>query len=272
MPYLEANGLRFHYADDNFTDPWTDPEIVFIQHGWGRSSKFFYHWVPGLVRDYRVLRRDMRGHGLSEVGPPPDTWSIDDLIEDMRLFLDELGISAVHYVGESAGGVFGAAFAAKYPERVRSLTLMSSPLSDPTRNPAHYGNTDLATTVLTTPLDTFVKILIAGRGVVAISPEHEKWMIEEWSKNRPEVLAAIARLFPQVDLAPLVKGLPVPTLILAPANSFTAPLDDQKRMHDLIPNSRLEVIEGSGHELFFERFEECFAAVRSFLSSVEKAP
>lgn len=267
MPYVTVNNLNFYYRDDDFTDPWEEPEVVFIQHGWGRSSKFFYHWVPGLARDYRVLRRDMRGHGQSDDTPASD-WTVDNLIEDMRGFLDELGVAKVHYIGESAGGVLGAAFAAKYPERIRSLTLMSTPLSDPTRGSDKYGYDDLAAKIESTPIDEFVEMLVKGRGLVPVSPGHEQWMASEWRKNRPASLAALARLFPNIDLAPVVPNIAAPTLILAPGNSHTAPLEHQKQMHQLMRGSRMEIIDGSGHELYFERFDECFTAFRSFLASV----
>lgn len=267
MSYVTVNKLKFYYSDDDFTDSWKEPEVVLIQHGWGRSSKFFYHWVPGLARDYRVLRRDMRGHGQSDDGPASD-WSIENLIEDIRGFLDELGVAKIHYIGESAGGVLGAAFAAKYPERVLSLTLMSTPLSDPTRGSEKYGYHDIAGKIENTPIDEFVEMLIKGRGLVPLSPGHEQWMASEWRKNRPASLAAFARLFPAVDLEPIVPKIVAPTLILAPGKSHTAPLEHQNHMHKLIPGSKIKIIEGSGHELYFERFDECFTAFRSFLASV----
>ena len=272
MPYVRVNGLQFHYEDDDFTDPWDDREVIVIQHGWGRSSNFFYRWVLPLAANYRVIRRDMRGHGRSEDPPSEAEWSVDVLVSDTIGFLDELRLDKVHFVGESAGGVFGAVLAAKFPERLRSLTLMSAPLSDPTHGSDSYGYSDLAETVANTPSDIFVDMLIIGGGLVPTCAAHERWIRQEWCKNRRENLAAIARLFPSVDLTPLVSTIRVPTLILAPANSKTAPLREQKRMHELIPNSRMEVINGSGHEIYFERFEECLASFMAFLASVEEGP
>ncbi|MEJ7935272.1 alpha/beta hydrolase [Sphingobium sp. AN558] len=268
---MKLNGVSFYYNDDNFTDPWRDPEVVFIQHGWGKSSNFFYHFVPPLVGKYRVLRRDMRGHGLSDDPLPGFEWSVDRLVEDMAEFLDELGVDRVHYIGESAGGVLGVAFAARYPDRVGSLTLISAPLSDPTRNSERYGYSDLAGMIATTPMNEFLDMNIKGRGVVPTGPAHEKWLRGEWGKNRAESLAAFARLFPSIDLTPMVSTLKMPTLILAPANSNTAPLGDQQKMNDLIPDSRIKVIEGTGHEIYYEKFDECIAAVTSFLGSVENS-
>lgn len=271
MPDVEVNGLRFHYEDDDFTNPWEDHETIFIQHGWGRSSKSFFQWVPPLAGQYRVIRRDMRGHGLSQDPSRDNPWSVEALVSDMAGFLDALGLDKVHYLGESAGGVLGVALAAAHPGRLRSLTLISTPLADPTHGSENYGYTDLADTVANTPMEQFVDLLIKGRGVVPINDAHEAWMRQQWCQNRPENLAALARLFPAIDLAPLLPDVKVPTLILAPANSSTAPLEGQRRMHELIQGSHIEVIDGTGHELYFERFDQCMAAFKEHLITTRGA-
>src|ERR1700726_2303401 len=85
--------------------------------------------VPALAGRYRVVRRDLRGHGQSSDPGRDHQWSIDELIEDIRSFLDALGLDRVHYVGESIGGILGLVFATKWPERLKSLTVCSSPTS-----------------------------------------------------------------------------------------------------------------------------------------------
>jgi pimeloyl-ACP methyl ester carboxylesterase len=117
-----------YYEVDDYTDPWLkNKDTIWLQHGVGRSSRFWYHWVPALARNHRVLRRDMRGHGMSADPGPNYIWTIDDLLNDMKGFLDALGLDRVHYLGESIGGILGIAFAAKWPERLKSLTVCSSP-------------------------------------------------------------------------------------------------------------------------------------------------
>ncbi len=49
MPKIRANNYEMHYEVDDFTDPWKPAETVWIQHGFGRSSRFWYHWVPPLA-------------------------------------------------------------------------------------------------------------------------------------------------------------------------------------------------------------------------------
>ena len=129
MPQLTANDYTMHYQINDFTDPWSASEAIWIQHGFGRNLNFWYHWIPLLAGHYRVLRRDMRGHGGSADPGPDYVWSVDDLLGDMKGFLDALEIDAVHYIGESVGGILGIAFATKWPERFKSLTLCASPTS-----------------------------------------------------------------------------------------------------------------------------------------------
>ena len=60
----------------------------------------------------------------------------------------------------------------------------------------------------------------------------------------------------------------VPTLILAPARSPLTPLTDQITMRTLIPNARLVVVEGPGHEIYVDEPEECLDALLKFLRSL----
>ena len=130
MPTITANQCEMFYELDDFTDPWVeDTETVWLQHGVGRSTMFWYHWVPALARQYRVLRRDMRGHGQSADPGPAHRWSLEELVTDMREFMDTMGLQQVHYLGESIGGILGIIFATRWPERFKSLTICNSPTS-----------------------------------------------------------------------------------------------------------------------------------------------
>ena len=68
MPELRRAGKpMLHYALDDFTDPWRDAPYLILQHGYGRSGRFWYSWVPYLARFYKVVRPDLRGLGGSQV-------------------------------------------------------------------------------------------------------------------------------------------------------------------------------------------------------------
>lgn len=130
MPFIEhPNGQKTFYRDDDFTDPWKPKETILIQHGFARHSAFWYHWIPILATKYRVIRRDARGHGFSSapsVGDPYP-YSVENILSEIADTMDQLGAKKFHFLGESTGGIFGELFAVKYPERLLSLTVCSSP-------------------------------------------------------------------------------------------------------------------------------------------------
>lgn len=271
MPRVRANNYEMHYEVDDFTDPWKPAETLWIQHGFGRSSRFWYHWVPPLARHYRVLRRDMRGHGQSADPGPDYKWSVDDLLNDMKGFLDALGLDQVHYVGESVGGILGIAFAVRWPERFKSMTLCATPtaIRPPIQQLFAVGYEDWYTALGTLGPAGWVKALMErGGGLAGTNPVHIDWILKEWAKTPTHVLQGLCRLVPSVDITPLLPQVKVPTLVLAPARSPLTPLTEQVMIRDSIPGARIAVIEGRGHEIYVDDPEGCISALLKFLRSL----
>ena len=271
MPHVLANGMVIHYELNDSTDPWKQSDTIWIQHGFGRSGRFWFHWVPPLARRYRVLRVDLRGHGQSEDPPPDHEWSVDELLEDIRGVLETLDLGSVHYVGESVGGILGIALAARWPELLKSLTLVATPLSirPEIQRLFAVGEKDWPTAMEKLGGDGWVRGLRgAGATHTDVSAGKEEWMIAEWAKNRPTMLANLARLAATVNVEPLLPDVSVPTLILAPAKSPISPLEEQLHMRQTIPDARMAVIEGAWHEIYFDDPEACISALLSFVESV----
>ena len=101
MPQVQIDEtLTLHYELDNFTDPWTTPETILLIHGVADTSKAWFAWIPHLARRYRILRPDLRGFGQSTIPPREYQWSLAGLAKDLNGLLDQLGIAAVHVVGQ----------------------------------------------------------------------------------------------------------------------------------------------------------------------------
>lgn len=73
-----------------------------------------------------------------------------------------------------------------------------------------------------------------------------------------------------MDARPFLKDIQVPTLILAPANSATTKLEEQQKLLQQIPDARMEVVHGEGHEIYVEQPEECQTAFLTFLSDLKR--
>src|SRR3989442_14579145 len=120
-------GVHLHYLVDDFTEPWTEPATILLLHGNAESSRSWYAWVPRLARRFRVVRPDMRGYGASTPMPRDFKWTLDVIIDDYARLMDALGVQRFHLVAAKIGGVIARAFAARRPERVKTLTVIGSP-------------------------------------------------------------------------------------------------------------------------------------------------
>lgn len=270
MPTVDANGCSMHYEIDDFSDPWSPSETLWLQHGVGRSSRYWSHWVPAFARDYRVLRRDLRGHGESSDPGAGHPWSLDELVVDMRDFLDALEIPRVHYLGESISGILGILFAVRFPERLSSLTICNSPTTirrDAARALADDEG-DLDAVLEHEGAAGWGRLMIERKIISATSDAHAAWVLKEFAKTPTHVLRGITKTLDGADTTSILPEVSVPTLVIAPAKSPITPLRDQLAMREGIPGARIAVIEGPGHEVYVDRAEECIAALRGFLSSL----
>jgi pimeloyl-ACP methyl ester carboxylesterase len=94
-------------------------------------------------------------------------------------------------------------------------------------------------------------------------------VLNEWAKTPTHVLQGITQTLDNADTAPLLPQVKVPTLILAPSRSPIASLTDQITMRTSIPNARIAVIEGPGHEIYVDEPEECIIALLRFLQTLD---
>jgi len=259
MPLLRTGDFDCHYADDYFGPPWEQPELVVIQAGFGRNGEYWRPWVLGLAGRYRVLRRDMRGHGRSGAGDVAREWSAEGLAEEVVWFLDALGVERVHYIGESVGGITGIVLGARHPDRFHTITLVQTPLHLRRVGDLMRGRFDSWSAAL--------HALGPGDWVtqnMAMDDPRTAWEREQWDRCDTEALCRLADATAEVDVTGYVSEIAVPTLVLAPALSPLTPLEDQLYLRTKIPNAEIEVFEGRGHNIYQEEPDRCIARFLSF--------
>ncbi len=101
--------------------------LIVLLHGFPDTEQTFLELAPLLVRaGYRVLLPRMRGYEPSTV-QPDDQYYLWDLAEDVAAWLDHLGESQVHLIGHDFGALSAYVFAARYPDRLLSLTSLAIP-------------------------------------------------------------------------------------------------------------------------------------------------
>jgi pimeloyl-ACP methyl ester carboxylesterase len=117
MPFFGANGITFHYADDN-----VDRLPFVFQHGLGADiSQPLSFFVEG--RPFRLISMDCRGHGRTVPLGDRHLLKFDSFSNDLINLLDYLNLPKVVMGGISMGAGMALNFAVRYPDRTRALIL-----------------------------------------------------------------------------------------------------------------------------------------------------
>ncbi|KAI1871231.1 uncharacterized protein JN550_004676 [Neoarthrinium moseri] len=270
---VHPNGQSTAYFYDSYADPWKDNETILIQHGFARTADHFYHWVPALARQYNVIRRDLRGHGGSSY-PRPDqayNYSVTTILEEIRDTLDQLGITRVHFIGESTSGMLAVAFAATYPDRLSSITLCSSPMYLPPAGQQFlaFGEESWPTALRKLGTRGWAERIAASPGTMAVDdPGYRKWWMNRVCSSDSEGLAGYAEFLSRFDARPYVDGVRAPMLILAPTKSAVLSAESVRELAARVPTATVEFIEASGHEIYYEAADTCLATLLRFLSQI----
>ncbi len=117
--FVEVQGLNIHYRDEG------KGEVLLLVHGTFASLHCFDDWTEMLKSQYRIVRLDLPGFGLT--GPnPAHKYSISLFTELLKDFLVALKIDKCSIAGNSLGGWLSWEFALKFPSMVNKLILIDS--------------------------------------------------------------------------------------------------------------------------------------------------
>ena len=116
--YADVQNHRVRYWEEGQGAP------IVLVHGLGNSVLNWRKNLEPLGKRFRAIALDLPGHGLSDM--PRGWFDLPHGAGFLAAFLDELGIPAAHFVGNSMGGILSLELALTQPERVASLTLADS--------------------------------------------------------------------------------------------------------------------------------------------------
>lgn len=274
MPFVERrNAPRLHYRIDDFTDPWKNAPHLFLQHGNGRSGQFWYSWVPYLSRFYKVVRPDIRGLGQSAADFNLSTeFTLEACIDDVRAIVDDLGAESVHFCGESMGGMIGMGLAATYPSRVRTLTLVSTPISINER-----GQVTFADSKSREDQQRGVEAWLEAsnrsmRFPADADPGLVEWYNVEFKKGRPEVQAVMGGLANRANVAALLPKIQAPVLGLYPsAGPLTTP-EQEQILIDNVADLRMVHMPATYHKIQMLFPASCALQLLHFIAQHDGMP
>jgi pimeloyl-ACP methyl ester carboxylesterase len=272
---FNAKAVNLNYLD------WgpSSAEPLLLLHGGAWSWQEYLSLIPMLAEKWHVYALDFRGNGRS--GWVPQTYRLQDFVEDNAQFLFELAAPAV-LAGHSLGGVVALILAARFPERVKALILEDVPI-----RPENY-----------------CRILESGREMFGLwlelkkraGSEHELALLvaEEYSRYAgvtsswflyfarclwqldPTFFDALVRGFdefaPGYDGRELMAKISCPVLCLRGEPRLGAVMTDEELtwLEQNCPNVNCVRIDGVGHLLHLESHGQApvSAAMMAFLGRI----
>jgi pimeloyl-ACP methyl ester carboxylesterase len=264
------------FGDVAYVERGEGPVALFV-HGIFLNSYLWRHVMGRLEGQRRCVALDLLSHGDSPARPGQDI-SFRGQAEMLEALLDALGLDQVDLVANDSGGAIAQIFAARHPERVRTLALTNCDVHDnypppalgPTMAAARKGRFSthreswladiehfrpgFATAyerideVEAEALDAYLRPLLSSP---ARTRDLERWLVGS------------ADCTQTTEIAPLLRKLEVPTLIVWGTDDVYFPVKWAYWLRGAIPGVR-RLVELEGARLFFpeERPDELAEALR----------
>ena len=255
-----------------------DPPVLLLHGFTGHGGSWAEAGLTFAAAGFRVLAPDLLGHGSSPHPKDSMHYAMAPAAADLRSLLDESAETAVHVLGYSMGGRLGLFFALSYPERVRTLCLVSaSPgiASAAGRAERRVSDNELADRVEREGIAAFVErwesLPMWESQKRNLSTERRMQLRAQRLRNRPSGLANSLRGMGtgvQPNLHDDLPALPAPTLLIAGAEDEKYVIVN-RQMAQNIPNARLVVIPETGHAVHLERPAAFARTVLGFWRSAE---
>jgi 3-oxoadipate enol-lactonase len=252
-----------------------DREAVALLNGLAMSTRAWYGFLPLLLDDYDVLLYDYLGQG--ESSKPDEPYSITRIAQFLTAIMDELAVEKIHSMGISYGGFIALEHARQFHRRLHTLTLSGIILSREElfeqyeaislrfyrESPERF---DLYTEYMYEKIfgEPFV------RRVTRAGLEPMRQRFNERYRDDVHCLIRLTEAqeeyFGELDRRmPEYRAVTTPVLIMPGEQDRAIPLWAQKKMLDVFPNSRWELIPEAGHVVYLERPEVFFPTLKAFM-------
>ena len=254
---ITSNGYEIGFAEAGFNNR---KPLVFL-HGVGSDKSVWHPQLQHFAAERRTIAFDYPGYGDS--GPAPEGTTRDDYATAIVSAMHELGIERAHICGLSLGGVVAIAIHHAAPERCASLILADTFAVHPDGS-AIYERSLAGSENLRAMAEARVDLLIAQPA----NPDVRREVVETMSRIDPAAYRMGAEAVWLADQRERAQRIDVPTLVLVGDCDLITPLELSNELLDLLPNARMQVIEGAGHLGNLERSREFNHIVGGFIEEL----
>jgi pimeloyl-ACP methyl ester carboxylesterase len=264
MPKVKANGITINYESQGAGEP-----LVLIPFLAADNACYAFQ-VADYAKHFTCISLDPRGAGESD--KPEGVYSMELFADDVAALMAAIGVERAHVSGVSLGAATGMWLAAKYPRRVKSLSLHSGwPKTDPFLKTVVEGWRSIAK-----GLDSVTEMVIQGIFPWCFTPEFYSAktdyiaQLEAFVRSRPkQPLDALMRQSGAViahDALAQLARIEAPTQITFGRHDVACSLRFADALKNGIRRSELTVFETSAHAAIYESVAEFNEKTLSFLN------
>lgn len=239
---------------------------MILLHGWLGSWGLWQETMEALGRHYRTYALDFWGFG--ESGKQRDTYNVQDFVSLVDQFMEQLGIEQAPLIGHSMGGTVSLAVAIRYPQRVRKVVVIGSPIQGVSLSflLKLFGRRPVAWMVY----HNLWGLKLGFRILAPLYSRDPRWpdmMDRDIARVTLEsFLLSIASLR-CTDLSPDLPLVKVPAMGMYGDKDVVVSPSQWKPMLAGIPHARIERFPQAGHFIMLDEPQNFILSLRKFLDS-----
>lgn len=261
MKFANINGTILHYRLDG--DPNGPP--LLLLHSLGTDLRLWDDLIPHMKPAPRVLRFDLRGHGLSP--DPAGDLTLADFSSDAVALLDHFGIANATVLGLSIGGLIALDLALRHPARVNALILSDTAAKIGTPELWQTRMDTLRTHGMAHLADTILPRWFAP-DFATRHPTEYQGARTLFIRNSVQGYTAACAALRDSDLRSAIHQITAPTLVLCGTEDSATPPAVVQELANALPNARFALIPDAGHTPPVEQPERMGEAIQAFLSQL----
>jgi len=239
---------------------------LYMAHGIGSRKEMWKPIVDAMSDSFTCVVYDQRGHGESKITSVP--FGLDDLVDDLEALRHKLGHEAIHLIGHSLGGQIGPRYALRYPDRARSVGLLSTAA----------GRTEEDSAKLAAVIKR-----MRDEGIEQVLPTLvNRWFTDEFAAANPAVIdrrieqvlgtpadifLCVFDIYGETEMAPWLHEVDAPCLVLTGENDPGCSPRHNRFIDNELPDSELVILDELRHAIIIEAPEQVVIELRRFLAA-----
>jgi len=273
MSFAAVNGVIICY------ESYGDGFPVIFLHGFGSKKEVWKPQIDDFSKKFKMIVIDRRGTGRSE--RPDYSYTMNDILCDIKDLMDELRIKSAHLIGRSFGGMIAQNFVLKYPDYVKKLVLIATyAKAEEEHVKLIVANRIKGVELLKTdPVNAFLnsaKILYHQSFQREMKKNPKKKFYNAFSMedlieesiiypSRPQDIINQGNVMKEHNTLDRLSEIKQETLLLGASHDRLIPKTAMVELHKRIPNSTLEFIDRAGHFMTMSKAPEVNKNIIDFL-------